>query len=271
MKQARPPIIAPSLIAELDWRDQRLRIDFAAAVPIAIPLLPNGAQPAFFAPAPMSASALQLDGFTGDVRHGGSCNVAVLEWAPHCHGTHTECIGHILDQNVFVLDTIEESPCLARLISLAASPETSAITLQQIEQALPDGLENYAALIIRTLPNDNSKLSRNYAAEPEYPVLDQAAMHYLAASGLQHLLLDTPSLDAADNATLSNHRLWWGLESADDYKQSAANRRSVTEMIFVPDVVADGDYWLELQLSPLQSDATPSRPMLYPVKFPDRE
>ena len=44
------------------------------------------------------------------------------------------------------------------------------------------------------------------------------------------------------------------------------SRRSATEMIFVPDGVPDGLYWLELGLSPLLSDATPSRPLLYPVE-----
>jgi arylformamidase len=193
----------------------------------------------------------------------------VLEWAPHCHGTHTECIGHILSEPVFVLDTIEQSPCLAKLISVVTKPGTSRVSLQQISAALVDGLEKYAALIIRTLPNLDSKLSRNYSTEPEYPVLDPASIRYLAASGLRHLLLDTPSLDAADNTTLSNHRVWWGLESTDKDSPSAAYSRSLTEMVFVPNDLPDGDYWLELQLSPLQSDASPSRPILYPVEFLD--
>lgn len=258
-------------MAQLDWRGLRLRINLAAAAPIAIPLQPGGPQPAFFAPAPMSASALQLDGFTGDVRRGGSCNVSMLDWAPHCHGTHTECIGHILAESVYVLDTIEQLPCLAKLVSIPARPETSRISRQQLEQALPDGLENFKALVIRTLPNEVSKQSRNYSVEPDYPVPDPAAMQFLAASGLRHLLLDTPSLDAADNATLSNHRLWWGLEGADPDYPSMARSRSLTEMIFVPDALPDGEYWLELQLSPLQSDASPSRPILYPVEFLDRD
>ena len=260
---------AIQMIAEIHWRGQNLRIDLASGVPIAIPLLPGGPQPAFFAPAPMTASALQLDGFTGDVRSGGSCNVSVLAWAPHCHGTHTECIGHILSQEVFVLDTISQEPCLARLVSVSAEPGSSLISLPQLQQALANGLESYAALLVRTLPNDPSKRGRDYAVEPDYPVLDPACMQFLAASGLQHLLLDTPSLDAMDNANLANHRTWWGLDKT--CENSAAHKRSVTEMIFVPEDLQDGDYWLELQLSPLQSDACPSRPVLYPVEHIDSE
>lgn len=254
------------LIAQLDWFDRRLSVDFSAGTPIAIPLLPNGPQPAFFAPGPMTAQALQLGGFTGDVQQGGSCNVSVLDWAPHCHGTHTECIGHILAEDVFVLDTIDQSPCLARLVSLHASSNPSHISLPQLLAALPAGIEPCAALVIRTLPNPDSKRSRDYSHQPDYPVLDPDCMRYLADSTLRHLLLDTPSLDAADNRTLANHRIWWGLEGDRNPKDRLARRRSVTEMIFVPDHLPDGDYWLDLQLSPLQSDATPSRPVLYPVE-----
>jgi kynurenine formamidase len=256
------------LIAELDWRGQRLRVDLSAGRSIAIPLMPNGPQPAFFAPGPMTAHALQLGGFTGDVQRGGSCNVRVLDWAPHCHGTHTECIGHILAEEVFVLDVIDQAPCLARLVSLRAGSSNSLISLAELQAALPCGIESYAALVVRTLPNPAAKCSRDYSQQPDYPVLGADCMKFLAASGLRHLLLDTPSLDSADNATLANHRTWWGLDS-DRAAEHAAQSRSVTEMIFVPDDLADGDYWLDIQLSALQSDATPSRPVLYPVGFAD--
>jgi kynurenine formamidase len=257
----------PELWATLDWHGKTLRINFAAGVAIAIPLQPGGPQPAFFAPSPMSATALQLDGFTGDVQRGGSCNVQVLTWAPHCHGTHTECAGHVLAESVNVLDTIDSEPCLARLVSIACPPGTSRINLQQLHKALPVGFVDYAALVLRTLPNSVAKKSRDYAAEPAYPVLDGECMQSLAASGLRHLLLDTPSLDAADNTELANHRRWWGLNDKNENCSAVARTRSLTEMIYVPDELADGDYWLDLQLSPLQADATPSRPVLYPVEY----
>ena len=44
-------------------------------------------------------------------------------------------------------------------------------------------------------------------------------------------------------------------------------RRSLTEMIYVPDGIPDGLYWLHLELAPLVSDATPSRPVLYPLEW----
>jgi hypothetical protein len=38
-------------------------------------------------------------------------------------------------------------------------------------------------------------------------------------------------------------------------------------MIYVPDDIIDGDYWLDLQLSPIVSDAVPSRPIIYPAQW----
>lgn len=34
----------------------------------------------------------------------------------------------------------------------------------------------------------------------------------------------------------------------------------------VPAELAEGEHWLDLQLIPLQADATPSRPVLYPIE-----
>jgi hypothetical protein len=45
-------------------------------------------------------------------------------------------------------------------------------------------------------------------------------------------------------------------------------RRSVTELVYVPNDLQDGHYWLQLELAPVCSDATPSRPVLYPLEFP---
>ena len=42
--------------------------------------------------------------------------------------------------------------------------------------------------------------------------------------------------------------------------------RTVTEMIYVPDRIADGRYVLNLQLPAFQSDAAPSRPIIYPLE-----
>jgi hypothetical protein len=40
---------------------------------------------------------------------------------------------------------------------------------------------------------------------------------------------------------------------------------TITEMIYVPDNVADGSYLLNLQIASFENDASPSKPVLYSV------
>jgi arylformamidase len=71
------------------------RADVTAPADLAIVLEFDGAQPSFFVATPASSEPLRIGGFTGSVAQGASCNCAVHSLAPHCHGTHTECIGHV--------------------------------------------------------------------------------------------------------------------------------------------------------------------------------
>lgn len=85
------------------------------------------------------------------------------------------------------------------------------------------------------------------------------------ARDIEHLLVDLPSIDRThDEGRLSAHRIFWGLPAGSTrYTQAQRPRASVTELIFVPDSIADGRYLLDLQIAPFLSDAAPSRPVLY--------
>ena len=270
------------MIARLDWKGHLLEVDLSAGQPVVIPIDPHGEQAAFFIDKPARARPLRSGDYVGDIHQGGSCNAEVIELAPHCHGTHTECIGHIHPQRHTVQQTIYTGPVLARLVSCtgtraAQSAENYPVLLQAdelmmtrrelqeiIQDFQPMGIE---ALLIRTRPNGPDKLSRDYSSMPSYPVLSSEAMHWLSVQPLKHLLLDTPSLDRGDDqGRMANHHTWWGLDATVPENNTDATRRSVTEMIYVPDSIADGLYWLHIELSPLVSDATPSRPVLYPVE-----
>lgn len=257
------------MIARLDWHGLKLAIDYSHGHPINIPLDPHGKQPAFFAEAPASARPLQVGGFTGSVALGGSCNAEVVQLAPHCHGTHTECVGHLSAERQTVQDTIDQRPVLARVVSLL--PQSVAgqprFRLDALQTAMGHNTVVIRALVIRSLPNTPGKLSRDYAEGEPYPVFGPNAMDYMAALPLKHLLLDTPSLDPAqDGGRLANHRAWWCLDGRAHPHRVDPARRSVTEMVYVPDELPDGFYWLHLELSPLLGEATPSRPVLYPVE-----
>lgn len=263
------------MIGRLDWHGQALEIDFAQGASLAIPLDPHGRQPSFFAAEPARARPLEVGDYIGSVARGGSCNAETVTYTPHCHGTHTECIAHLSPERGSAWHQIERAPCLARLVTLSATapgqtaegytaaPGTPLLTREELGPLL-SGTTPLHALVVRTLPNKPEKQLRNYAQAPPYPVFSDAAMQALAASELRHLLLDTPSLDAADDdGQLTNHRLWWGLSAPGP---GHAPRRSVTEMIYAPDALADGLYWLQLGLQPLVADAVASDPVLFPVQ-----
>jgi kynurenine formamidase len=243
-------------------------VDFAQGVPIAIPLDPHGPQPAFFTDEPASARPLRAGDYVGDVRLGGSCNAEVVQLVPHCHGTHTECRGHLTHERLRVQETIFSEPCLAQLISLQAEPSADGyprFSLASLAAAWRDDLPVEAA-VIRSLPNDAGRKALAYEHAPPYSVFSEEAIAWLAERPVKHLLVDSPSLDPAhDGGQLQVHRLWWCMAGNAAPEALETGRRSATEMIFVPDAVADGLYWLELGLSPLLSDATPSRPILYPT------
>ena len=207
----------------------------------------------------------------GDVRLGGTCNAEVVHLVPHCHGTHTECRGHLTRERLRVQETVFAAPCLAQVVSV--TPEARAgdgypvYRRADLEAAL-DTDRPVEAIVVRTLPNDPEKRSRAYEHAPPYPVFSDGAIAWLAGLPLKHLLVDTPSLDPAhDGGALRVHRFWWCMADNPAPAGLDSGRRSATEMIFVPDEIEDGFYWLELGLSPLLGDATPSRPRLYPAEF----
>ncbi len=269
------------MLGTFEINGRTIQVDFSLGESLAIPLDPHGRQPSFYAGEPASADPLRSGSYVGSVNDGGSCNAEMIRHAPHCHGTHTECIGHILPSADAVQDRIDNQPGLCRIISVQGTDPAQSneqytpglecgdrlISSEEIRRLLgPGDIDDYHALIIRSLPNDDDKTRRDYSEQPGYPVLSRQAAQWLAASKLVHLLVDMPSLDKADDGgRLANHRSWWGMDGDDSVDPLFAARRSVTEMIFVPDHIDDGEYWLQLQLSPLLSDACSSRPVIYPL------
>ena len=81
------------------------------------------------------------------------------------------------------------------------------ITLTQLRKALGDMRPE--ALIIRTLPNDIEKNDRQYShSNPAY--IKAEAMLWLRKQGVQHFLIDLPSVDRElDGGNMLAHRAWW--------------------------------------------------------------
>lgn len=263
---------------------RRWRADVTAPADLAIVLEFNGAQPSFFVATPASSEPLRIGGFTGSVANGASCNCAVHSLAPHCHGTHTECVGHVTRSPVTVASLTPVPPCVALVVSVRPEPlgeEAAAIPgghaaaadlvirRPALETAASAWLDApYTAVVIRTLPNDVEKRHRAYSGSPSpAPYFLPAAMRWLVERGVNSLVVDLPSLDRADDGgRLAAHREFWGLPpGSEDAMQATRGQALVTELAFVPDSAPDGLYLLDLQVPAFGSDAAPSRPVLYPL------
>ena len=115
------------------------------------------------------------------------------------------------------------------------------------------------ALVIRTLPNVDSKLNANYS-DSNFCYLKEDALAYLAEIGVQHLLVDLPSVDREhDGGKLAGHKAFW--KNGDPSRHDC----TISEFVFIKNEIADGLYLLEMQIAPFVNDAAPSRPVLYAV------
>lgn len=256
-------------------------IDFAAPLNIAIPLHFNGIQPNAYGVEKATSKPCEAGELIGDTRHGGSCNFEQYKFIPHCNGTHTECVGHLTHERIAIHNCLKDAFIPATLISIAPentfeTGETYAVQLDKqdklltrkgIIKALENANQDFCdGLIVRTLPNDETKLSQTYLDDvPSF--FSTEAMQFIVELGVKHLLVDTPSIDRIfDEGKLANHRTFWNIEpSAFQTNENSRINNTITELIFVPNEITDGSYLLNLQIAPFAADAAPSRPVLFKV------
>ncbi len=121
------------------------------------------------------------------------------------------------------------------------------------------GNKKREAVVIRTLPNTNEKMSMKYS-HTNPPFLTEEAAIYLREKGIKHLLIDLPSVDKEkDDGKLLAHNAFW------DTKGKVRFDATISELIFVPNRVKDGMYMLNIQIAPFENDASPSKPTLYKI------
>ena len=131
------------------------------------------------------------------------------------------------------------------------------ITKAQIATALEGATPE--AIVIRTLPNTDAKLTKQYSnTNPAY-LLEEAAL-FIKELGIKHLLIDLPSVDKEKDAgALLAHKAFWNYHG--EYRLDA----TITEFIYVPNEIVDGSYVLNLQMASFVNDASPSKPVLYKI------
>ena len=243
--------------------------DPAAPIDISLPLAPGENQVNCFWAEPVQFDTIRVGSFVGSVALGGSTNYQRVHLTPHGNGTHTECYGHISpDPTATLNQCLRRFLFVARLVSVAPRPQPNgdlvvllADVLAALAATVPPGAPAVArlpeALVLRTLPNDAAKRARQYSGtNPAY--IEPALAHFLVEQDVQHFLLDLPSVDREeDGGQLLAHHAFW------QYPAQPRCGATITELVFVPDEVADGLYLLNLQVTSLELDASPSKPVLY--------
>ena len=245
--------------ATITHNDHNYKIDLSKPLDISIPLKADKSNvTAYYVDAP-KFEPVMANGFVGAVNLGGSVNFNNIFFNPHGNGTHTECVGHISKEKYTINQCLKEFFFLANVVSVTPIQigNDAVITLEQIQKVWQKNKAK--AVVIRTLPNQLEKLTKQYTNQnPAF--IDYKAVQFLIDNGVEHLLIDTLSIDKEeDGGALLAHRTFW------EYPKNTQTQRTVTELIFVPDSIMDGTYFLNIQIASFENDASPSKPILYAI------
>ena len=246
-------------------------IETSEAMDISIPMH-NGPNPvlAWYCE-PLTLTPVMTDRFIGDVNQGGAVNFRNLCMNPHAHGTHTECVGHISSDFYSINQCLKEFHFTGVLLTVQPkkhfnhefNTEDNVVTVEILKQACSEylnELKKSEVLIIRTIPNHKNKLEINYSnTNPTY--YSKEAIEYINSLEISHLMVDLPSIDREeDNGKLIGHHIFWG------YPQNIKQHKTITELIFVDNSITDGKYIVNIQITALENDASPSKITLYEIK-----
>ena len=92
-------------------------------------------------------------------------------------------------------------------------------------------------------------------------------MEFIAELGVEHLLIDLPSVDRTfDEGKLTTHHIFWGVQKeSHDIDPTDHSMKTITEMIYAPEEIEDGEYVVSIQIPNFTADAAPSRVLVYQV------
>ncbi len=245
------------MIVKLEINNNTKTIDLSKPLDISIPLTASNNNPiAWYLNEPKIKPVKEGD-WVGKVSEGASVNFNNIQFNPHAHGTHTECIGHITSEFHSINKALKTFFFLAEIITV--KPERRGddfvITKEQIKSLLKS--KSPQAIVIRTSPNNDLKKTKKYS-NTNWPYLLEDTAEYIKQLGIKHLLIDLPSVDKEhDEGKLLAHKAFW------NFDQEPRLDATITEFIYVTDDIKDGEYLLNLQIAPFENDATPSKPVLY--------
>ncbi|AIG29135.1 metal-dependent hydrolase [Flavobacterium psychrophilum] len=241
-------------------------IDLSKPIDISIPLTNTDKNPIAWYLNKPEIEPVTVGDWIGKVSEGkSSTNFNNIFFNPHGHGTHTECLGHITNAFYSINQCLKQFFFTAELISV--KPKTIngdlVITKEQIKNAL--NKKTPEAIVIRTLPNIEEKKHKKYS-HTNPPYLAQEAAVFIREIGIQHLLIDLPSVDREeDEGKLLAHKAFWNVKDVNNLNEDARLNCTITELIYADNTILDGSYILNLQIAPFENDASPSKPILFKI------
>ena len=272
------------MFAELSFGGQKVRVALDRGVSLAIAVEFGAAGPRHFGAGAPTARPFAVGNFSGSVASGASANCSTITLTPHCQMTHTESVAHLTREAGDAWRVVPRGPMPAVVVSVVPEPARESsestdpqpfatdtlISKRRLRAAWPMtrprmNFEPVAA-IIRTLPNDAAKRTRDYG-DLVPPYLTRDAVEWLIEKRIEHLVLDVPSLDRThDEGHMIGHRLFFGLPAGSTARGDAArSRATITELAFIPDEVPDGPCVLSIAVPAIGGDAVPSQPIVYPL------
>ncbi|MBS7252978.1 cyclase family protein [Flavobacterium branchiicola] len=253
------------MLATINHNNQIIEIDLSKPIDISIPLTNTDENPIAWYIEKPSIEPVVFGDWIGKVSEGkSSTNFNNIFFNPHGHGTHTECLGHITNDFYSINQSLKQFFFTAKLITVEPEKigDDLVITKNQIVNLLTEKTE---AIIIRTLPNLLDKKSRKYS-NTNPPYLSEDAAIFIRESEIKHLLIDLPSVDKEhDEGKLLAHKAFWNVKDTVNLNADARLNATITEMIYVPDEIENGNYILNLQIASFENDASPSKPILYKI------
>jgi kynurenine formamidase len=249
------------MIASIFHKGKNYKIDLYKPIDISIPLTTSKDCVNAWYVEPMKLEPVIAGDWIGDVNKGGSVNFRNIFFNPHGNGTHTECLGHISKEFETINQHLKKFFFVAELITVLPEQIENGdfvITKKQLLASLEEVI-NVEALIIRTLSNSPSKLQMQYS-NTNPPYIEEDAIHFLNEKGIEHILIDLPSIDRElDGGKLAAHHAFW------NYPANPQKHKTITEMVYISNEVFDGTYILNIQIAPFENDASPSKPILYMI------
>ena len=243
----------------IEYNSRKIEVDISNPIDISIPIDPSKENVnAWYIDDP-EIKPETIDDYEVSVANGAVVNFNGIKFNPHSHITHTECVGHITKEVHSINQNLKYFIFLAEVVTIAPLFHNGdfLIGVKQLRTALRNKKRD--AIVIRTLPNLEEKKSMKYSnTNPTY--LSEKAAIYLRDKGIKHLLIDLPSVDKEkDEGKLLSHNAFWNTDGK--LRMDA----TITEFIYVPNEVEDGEYLLNLMIAPFENDATPSKPILYKI------